>query len=87
MNGLSAPRKSDWLAPANMLALLGMLGMAFSSYMTFQTDTRDRVASLEYRMKTLELQGADIHQEASANAEFRERVTTDLALLKQERRR
>lgn len=50
MNGLSAPRKSDWLAPANMLALLGMLGMAFSSYMTFQTDTRDRVAAIDFRL-------------------------------------
>lgn len=76
MNGLSAPRKSEWLSPANMLALLGMLGMAFSSYMTFQTDTRDRVASIDFRLAASE------HTIASLQAarDDQAKVNNDMAL-------
>jgi len=44
------PRRNEWLAPANVLAVFGMLGMAFASYQTFQRDTSERVVKLEYRL-------------------------------------
>lgn len=53
MNG-DAPKRSDWFTPQTILPVLGMLGMGYASYTTFQRDTSDKVAALEYRVTASE---------------------------------
>lgn len=80
MNAPNATKQNEWSNPPFLLsfalAVFGMLSTGFASYLSFQTDTRDRVAKLEYRVD------ADEHTIASLQAarDDQGKIDNDIAL-------
>jgi len=48
--------KSEWTSPSILVAIMGLLAMAYSGYVTFQKDTAHDYQSLAERVAKLEAQ-------------------------------
>ncbi len=83
MSETNAPERTDrlaiWLSPSTILPILGMVGMGYASYTTFQRDTSGKVAELEWRVaaseRRLAAQEASITDDSKFNAEANLRLT------------
>lgn len=47
-------KKTEWLSPQNLIAILGFFGMAFTSYTAFREGTASQIADLKFRLSAAE---------------------------------